>query len=141
MIRQGVRQRLPKLSAREEKAAYEAVTKRDYGSCVKCGRAGVVDRDHRQNRDAWNTTVGNLQLLGAVFGCGCHKWKTENPADAVEQGFAVPRWADPLQWPAYRFDAGWVLYFDEADSDGCWWECITAEQAARIRLGYGKERA
>src|SRR5690606_21543307 len=109
-------QRRPKLTARQEREAYAAATIRDGGNefnnigrCQMCGLMGPCDRDHRQNRDAYNTTVGNLQLLGSAFGCGHHKWKSENPREALQLGYAVPQWADPLRWPAWRSGVGWVL--------------------------------
>ncbi len=138
-------QKRPKLTKRQEDAAYTDATLRDggnefnnVGQCQRCGRFGQCDRDHRQNRDAWNTTPANLQLLGSAFGCGCHKWKTENPAEAVRTGFAVPREAAPSEWPARRYGIGWVLYFDEP-VEGEWWERITNARAAKIMYGTREE--
>lgn len=127
-----------KLTARQEKDAYAIVTTRDGGVCVRCGKPGPVERDHRQNRDPFNTIPSNLQLLGSPFGCGCHQWKTENPAQAVEEGFAVPRWGRPEFWPAYRHDVGWVLYYDTPDHDGRWWSEIT-EATAHLLMNGGHE--
>lgn len=121
--------KVPKLTLAETRAAYANVTARDLGRCVRCGAFGQVERDHRQNRDPWNTVVSNLQLLGGAFGCGCHRWKTENPALAVREGFAVPRWARPGLWPAWRHDVGWVLYFDAPDDAGDWWQTISQATA------------
>lgn len=118
-------QKLPKRTVRQEREAYYLATVRDHGTesgfgqCQKCGLWGMCDRDHRQNRTAWNTTPANLQLLGGAFGCGCHTWKTSNPAQAVEAGFSVPRWANPAEWPAKRHGVGWVLYYD-APINGAW---------------------
>ncbi|MDF2046208.1 hypothetical protein P2P98_08560 [Microbacterium sp. Kw_RZR3] len=126
--------KVPKLTREEERAAYEAVTTRDAGRCVRCGLSGPVERDHRQNRDAWNTTPANLQLLGGPFGCGCHLWKTEHPEDAFREGFGVPRWARPELWPAWRFGVGWVLYFD-TPVGGEWWREITEATADMLRGG------
>ncbi len=125
-------QKRPKLTARQEREAYAAATERDQGRCQRCGRTGPTDRDHRQGRDAYNTTPANLQLLGGAFGCRCHLWKTENPAQAIEAGFSVPRWADPLEWPAWRFGVGWALYFEAPDADGNWWRAISEEEAMAI---------
>jgi len=119
----------PRPTPAEERAAYETVTQRDQGRCVRCGAYGPVERDHRQNRNAFNTVVSNLQLLGGPFGCGCHKWKTEHPAAALEEGFACPSYAHPSFWPAYRFGVGWVIYYDQADSNGDWWDEITETTA------------
>ena len=134
-------QKRPKLTKRQEDAAYTDATLRDggnefnnIGQCQMCGRFGPCDRDHRQNRDAWNTTPANLQLLGSAFGCGCHKWKTENPTEAERLGFSVPRWADPLTWPGFRHGVGWVRYFDEPDDAGRWWEPLTVDQAVALML-------
>lgn len=130
-----VGQRPVKLTPRQEKESYAAVTMRDGFLCVRCGKLGRVDRDHRQNRDAYNTVPSNLQCLGSAFGCGCHKWKTENPSAAFSEGFAVPRYARPELWPAWRFDVGWVLYFDEADADGNWWQEISQTTADLLMNG------
>lgn len=126
--------KVPKLTVAQEREAYAAVTKRDKGVCVRCGATGPTERDHRQNRDPFNTVPSNLQLLGGPFGCGCHKWKTENPAAAVLEGFAVPSWARPELWPAWRHDVGWVLYFD-APADGHWWEPISQATADLLMNG------
>lgn len=125
----------PKLTARQEREAYAAATERDGGQCQRCGRYGPTDRDHRQGRTAFNTTPANLQLLGGAFGCGCHVWKTLNPAEALKRGFAVPRWADPLNWPAWRFGVGWVRYFDAPDSRGKWWIEISEAEARQLMDG------
>ena len=138
-------QKRPKLTPAQEREAYGKATIRDggtefnnIGQCQKCGLIVPCDRDHRQGRTAWNTTPANLQLLGGAFGCGCHKWKTENPADAERLGFSVPRWADPLEWPGFRHGIGWVRYFD-APVDGEWWEPLTIDQAVALMLNGGKE--
>lgn len=131
----------PKLTAKQEREAYAAATVRDSVNgverCQRCGRYGACDRDHRQNRTPHNTTPGNLQLLGGAFSCGCHKWKTEHPKEALERGYAVPSWGDPLEWPAWRHGVGWVLYRNEPDERGSWWEPITREEAARMLTEFG----
>ena len=132
-------QKRPKLTPKQEREAYAAATARDNGQCQRCGLFGPTDRDHRQNRTAFNTTPANLQLLGGAFGCGCHVWKTENPAEAERLGFTVPRWADPLTWPAFRSTVGWVRYFDEPDAKGRWWDPLTIDQAVALMLDGGKE--
>jgi hypothetical protein len=109
-----------KPSKADEHDAYELVTLRDMNSCQRCGRdCGPIARDHRQNRQSGNTIVSNLQLLGL----GCHQWKTEHPRAAIAEGWAVPSWADPREWPARRWftgdygikTLGWVLYRDNGD--------------------------
>lgn len=113
-----VGQRPVKLTKAQERAAYRVVTERDRGKCQRCGRVGTVERDHRQNRDAYNTVPSNLQCLCPA----CHRWKTEHPAAAILEGFAVSRWARPELWPAWRHGAGWVLY----DDNGGWDEISQA---------------
>lgn len=131
----------PKLTPKQEREAYDVVTvTRDFGQCQRCGFRGPTDRDHRQNRDAWNTVPSNLQLLGsskAVGGCGCHEWKTRNVADAIRTGFSVPKHGDPAWWPAYRIWVGWVLYFDEPDREGRWWQKLTETEASEMLAEYG----
>lgn len=131
----------PKLTVRQEREAYAAATARDSVNdierCQRCGRYGACDRDHRQNRTPFNTTAGNLQLLGGAFSCGCHKWKTEHPKDAIRRGFAVPSWADPLEWPAWRYGVGWVLYLDEPDERGRWWRPIQESEAMTHLRAHG----
>ena len=123
------------LTKAEERDAYELVTVRDSGTCQRCRRSGlVVERDHRQGRDRYNTTPANLQLLCGPFSPegGCHKWKTEHPAEAYTEGWMVPRGQDPAEWPARRWVSDrldWVLY----DNDG-YWERIT-EREAWQRMG------
>jgi len=121
-----------KLTAKQEREAYDIVTARDGGMCQRCGLYGPVDRDHRQNRDPYNTVPSNLQCLGSDFGCGCHRFKTEHPGLALLEGLTVPRWARPELWPAYRFGVGWVLY----DDDGGW---QTINQATADLLMNGGE--
>ena len=130
-------QRRTKLTPAQERNAYNVVTQRDEGRCVRCGKTGPVERDHRQNRDAFNTVPSNLQCLGGAFGCGCHQWKSEHPQLAVLEGFAVPRWARPDVWPAYRFGVGWVIYFDAPDGDGNYWRAITESTADLLMNGGG----
>lgn len=125
---------------RAEREAYELVTIRDADTCQRCRRnCGPVARDHRKNRSqgGW-TVVSDLQCLGL----GCHTWKTENPADAVADGWAVPAWADWREWPARRWlptgfgtlRLAWVLYLDREGIDGNWWIEIP-EYEAHERMG------
>lgn len=124
----------------DRRDAYETVNLRDKGICQRCRRPTlVVERDHRQGRDAFNTTPANLQLLCGPFspGGGCHQWKTEHPEKALADGWTVPRSVDPAEWPARRYlrtpvgtlRPAWVLYRD----DGTWVEI--AEYEAHERVG------
>lgn len=125
-------QRPVKLTKAQEREAYRVVTARDKGRCVRCGTTDVTHRDHRQNRDAYNTVPSNLQLLCALT---CHPWKTENPGLAILEGFAVSRWSRPELWPAWRIDVGWVQYFDTPDADGNWWQPISQATADLLMNG------
>lgn len=109
-------------SKADERDAYELVTLRDSDTCQRCRRAQGTNRDHRKNRSQGGWTVAsNLQLLCGTGTTGCHGWATQHPADAVTDGWAVPGWADPAEWPARRWmrtDHGmvrpaWVLYGDD----------------------------
>ncbi len=123
-----------KLTPRQEREAYKIVTERDQGRCQRCGKPGPVERDHRQGRDAYNTVPSNLQCLGSAFGCGCHKWVTEHPQEAMRDGFTVPRWARPELWPAFRFGVGWVIYDDHGG-----WQEISESTAEFIMTSGGRE--
>jgi len=110
-------QRRERQTERERRAAYAVATERDADTCQRCLRnCGPVQRDHRQNRDPFNTTAANLQCLGLL----CHKWKTEHPHEAYVTGYAVPSWARPDEYPAGRWfptpygtvERGWALYDD-----------------------------
>ena len=79
---------------RERAEAYELATLRDHDMCQRCRRPSCqpTARDHRKNRSQGGlTVVENLQLLGLP----CHEWKTEHPAEANEEGWGVPGWAEP----------------------------------------------
>lgn len=143
-----IRPKVAKPTAAEERRAYEIATARDEGKCVRCHRGGTVHRDHRLNRSQGGlTTPANLQILcgpangymGAPrLGQGCHAWVTEHPREAVEDGWAVPGYADPHLWPARRWiptDHGtlrivWVLYSDLGT-----FEVITDAVADELRAG------
>jgi hypothetical protein len=122
----------------EERDAYELVTVRDRDCCVRC--RGVdplfgVNRDHRRGRSLGGYTVpSNLQLLCGSGTTGCHGWRTENPNQAANEGYAVPSWVHWREWPARRWIDGrqvWVLYDDE----GGWREITDAEARQRIDEG------
>lgn len=99
-----------------ETAAYELATLRDENTCQRChGACGPIARDHRKNRSqTGRTAVENLQLLGML----CHLWKSEHPDEANREGWGVPGWANPAEYPARRWvrtEVGtrrlaWVIY-------------------------------
>lgn len=123
----------PKPTPREERQAYYDATVRDENRCVKCGFLGI-ERDHRKNRSQGGlTTVANLQGLCRE----CHQWKTENPAEALRLGFAVPSYARPEFWPGWRVGIGWVQYFDAPNVFGRWWQPIT-EHVASLLMQEGR---
>lgn len=130
----------PKPTEADNRRAYDTATLRDGGVrvdkrveggiCQRCLRdCGPIARDHRQNRDAFNTVPSNLQCLGL----GCHLWKTEHPEDAIGEGWAVPKNTplSPAEWPARRWlktglgtvRLAWVLY----DDAGGWVEIDNRE--------------
>lgn len=131
-----------KPSKADETDAYEAATLRDDNTCQRCRRdcgRGFVSRDHRKNRSQGGlTVVSNLQCLGGTGNTGCHGWVTEHPRDALAEGWAVPSWADPAEWPARRYvrdrygvvRLSWVLYKDDGTVIP-----ITAEEALRRMEG------
>lgn len=114
-----IRPKIAKLTKAQETAAYDMATRRDNLGCVLCGRLDNLQRDHRQNRDTHNTVVENLQLLCLWH----HIWKSEHPDAANRNGYGVPRWANPLDYPARRWittDVGtrrraWILYCRDID--------------------------
>lgn len=133
-----------KQTAADERRARAIVTERDSGVCVKCHLVHPlhgVNFDHRKNKGQGGLwAASNGQLLCGSGTTGCHGWKTQNPAQAAAEGWAVPAWADPLTYPARRWvsrpgrwtqSLAWVLYRDDGQ-----WEEITAENAERrIREG------
>lgn len=130
-----------KPTSAEEHDAYELATLRDLDTCQKCRRNcgwGVTSRDHRKDRSVGGlTVVSNIQILGGTGTTGCHGWKSANPAEALAEGWSVPSWADPHEWPAHRWVRtstsgllwlAWVLYDDE----GSWVEI--SDHEARDRM-------
>jgi len=117
--------KVPKPSAADERDAYELATLRDLDTCQRCRRnCGPSNRDHRQNRSqGGRTVVSNLQVIGGTGTTGCHGFITSHPEEATAEGWAVPGWAVPADWPARRWvrgDAGilhlvWVLYSDDGE--------------------------
>lgn len=122
-------------TASEELRAYALVLERDEERCQRCWRGAVVHRDHRQNRSQGGLTLAsNLHLLCPE----CHEWKTDNGPDAWHDGWGVPGWARPAEYPARRWlrtqvgtlRQAWVLL----DDDGNWQE-ISADEAHRRMEG------
>jgi hypothetical protein len=136
-----IQPKVAKPSKVDEARAYDQATFRDLGVCVRCRRVDPVwgvNRDHRKGRGVGGlTVVENLQLLCGSGTTGCHGWRTSRQADAIAEGYAVPGYADPAEWPARRWVATgigtvrhiWVLY----RHDGTWDE-ITEQDALR-RMG------
>jgi hypothetical protein len=130
-----------KPSKAEEARAYDLATFRDHGVCVRCRRVHPVwgvNRDHRKGRGVGGlTVVENLQVLCGSGTTGCHGWRTTHPTDALNEGFAVPGWADPAEWPARRWEPTefgtvrlvWVLYLP----DGTYEEITEAEAMERMQ--------
>lgn len=122
----------PKQSAADVRRARAAVNERDQGACVRCGQRGT-NWDHRKNRSQggrWEASNG--QVMCGSGTTGCHGWKTENPAEAMGLGFAVPSYARPELWPGWRLHEGWVVYFDAPDENGDWWRKITQFTADQL---------
>ncbi len=126
-------------TATDERRAYAIATERDDDTCQRCLRGGAANRDHRKNRSQGGLTVAsNLQLLCGSGTTGCHGWAHANPRAALEDGWAVPRWADPHEWPARRWfrtqvgtlRAGWALLDDEGGAHE-----ISADEARRRMEG------
>lgn len=129
-----------KPTSAEERRAYTLVTARDDDLCQRCLRncGPGTSRDHRKARSRGGLTVAsNLQVLGGTGTAGCHGWKEGHPQDALAEGWSVPSWADPADWPARRWlptswntlRPAWVLYTDGGD-----WDEIS-EDEARDRMG------
>jgi len=121
----------------DEADAYELATIRDLDTCQRCrAGCGPSNRDHRKNRSqGGQTTTANIQILGGTGTLGCHGWATSHPAEAIAEGWAVPGWAVPAEWPARRWVSGvlsWVL-LDDAGG----WVVITEAEASRRRSGDG----
>lgn len=135
------------MTTRQEREAYELAALRDRGVCVRCRRGEAPQLDHRQNRIPGNTVVSNLQTLCLQD----HKWKSEHPRDALNEGWAVLRHTTmlPGEWPARRwvrslygtYRLTWVLYLDAPTEDGEWWLVIDDREAAfrRAKAGIGQE--
>lgn len=127
----------PKPTAAQEREAYRIATDRDENRCQFQGWEcfGAVQRDHRKNRSQGGPTVpSNLQCLCLFH----HDQKTNQPAWAWANGWAVPGHAKPADYPARRWlptgfgtlRLAWVLY-DDAGS----WEEINEDRARELGKG------
>lgn len=100
-------QRPVKQTPAEERRAYQAVTLRDQDTCQRCLRncgGGVTSRHHRKNRSQGGRTLpSNLVVLGGTGTTGCHGIITESPQLARAEGFTVPSWGDPAEFPVRRY--------------------------------------
>ena len=148
-----IAQRRQKQTDAEKKRAYEAATIRDEDLCQKCLRdcgRGVTSRHHRQPRDAFNSIVSNLVVLGGTGTTGCHGFVTAHSRDAIAQGWAMPRHTTivPSEWPARRWlptgygtvRLAWVLYLDAPDQ-GVWCVEISDAEASKRMSNAGWEAA
>ena len=133
-----IRPKVPKPTKAEEVRAFAMATHRDV-SCQRCGgKCGAPNRDHRKDKSVGGVTVAsNLQILGGSGTTGCHGWKTDHPAEAIAEGYAVPGYADPKEWPARRLGNRygqqrhiWVLY----DDDGGFTEISDVEAMQRMAV-------
>lgn len=97
------------------------VWRRDGGQCVLCGLP--VPRDdfechHRQLRSRGGRDFhSNLITLHHE----CHRDVHAFPQWALENGFMVPTWASPAEWPVHNQFGRWVVPDD--DLDGAWSAC------------------
>jgi len=133
----------PKPTAADERRAYRMATERDTGRCQRCLRncgMGVTSRHHRKARGVGGWThVANLLVVGGTGTTGCHGEITSHPAQAIDDGWMVPGWADPLTYPCRRWlptgfgtvRLAWVLM----RNDGKWDEITDDDAQRRIRDG------
>jgi hypothetical protein len=138
--------KVDKPTTRQEQESYELVELRDAGVCQKCRRpAASINRDHRKDRSVGGLTlVENLQMLCGSGTTGCHGWKTAHPDEANREGWGVPGWANPADYPARRWvrtavgtvRLAQVLYLPAAEwGDGPGWVEIGEMEAATRRAG------
>jgi hypothetical protein len=128
-------------SRADESTGREIVMLRDKGVCVRCRRVDPVfgvNHDHRKNRSqGGDWAPSNGQLMCGSGTTGCHGFVTSHPKAALAEGYAVPSWGDPAEWPARRWiktdngtvREGWVLY----DDDGTYEEITEAEAMERMQ--------
>lgn len=95
--------------------------------CVKCGRY-LHDNVHVHHRKL-RKQGGKDSLSNLIALCGpCHNIAPDsvhqNPERSYEQGYLVPSWADPEEWPmllpdgsrVLLQDTGEVIYLERADN-------------------------
>lgn len=112
-------------------SARNAVVDRSGGVCEGCGESRATNIHHRKYRSRGGThEVHNLvALCGSGNTSGCHG--RAHSGEGKDLGWAVPSWAHPEFWPAYRYDVGWVIYHDQA-VEGQWWQPITEATASLL---------
>lgn len=97
----------------------------DYRRCeirilgVCLGRA--TNFQHRKNRGqggAWAPSNG-IDVCGSGT-TGCHGYIHANPAEAVENGWTVPSWADPVATPALLHTVHYGHDYVLLDDEGCY---------------------
>jgi hypothetical protein len=91
----------------------------DAGTAALLRRCGLplgnnLERHHRQRREVGGDRLANLLALHS----DCHRWITEHPAGAMEQGWIVSTAAAdpalvPVRLPGLSGSAMWLL-----DDDG-----------------------
>src|SRR5690242_16135926 len=89
------------------------VRARDLEVCARCGgHCGPMTTQHRKARGMGGTKDpaindhANLLTLGGSGTTGCHGWVEAHPTEAAADGFRVPSWADPAEWPVKTW-RGW----------------------------------
>ena len=86
--------------------------------CVKCGRTlhDSVACHHRKLRkhggqDALSNLIGLCSTCHNIAPDSVH----QNPRDSYENGWLVPSWADPAEWPMTMPDGTRVLLNDHGE--------------------------
>ena len=92
-----------------ERKCREVVYARSNSVCEMCGGARATEAHHRMNRSQggkW-TPENCLHLCSKD-----HRYVTEHPQVAREQGWAVPSHGDPATTPVWFAWRGWVFLDD-----------------------------
>jgi 5-methylcytosine-specific restriction endonuclease McrA len=105
------RREAPRWSREEWEAANHLLAIRSEGRCERCGfeLQMNVERHHRQKRTVGGDRFANLMYLHPA----CHAWITEHPAEAVDRGWIVPTYANPLTVPVFWQGREWSLLEDD----------------------------